>query len=59
MKIYKTIDELLENDKDCPFDIKDIPNNMGINLCNVKGIGWEIQEDKQLIELTIYFIPAN
>ena len=56
---FKTIDELLENDGYCPLPLAAIPNNMGINLCSVQAISWQKQEDGQLTNLTIHFIPSN
>ena len=28
---FKTVNEILENEKECPFPISVIPNNMGMN----------------------------
>ena len=56
MKIYKSIDELI-NDGD-KF-ILSIPNQLGINLCSVKGIEYNIQENGQLKSLKIIFNPDN
>jgi len=53
---FKKIDELIESGK-CPFPLEVIPNNMGINLCSVDAISWQKQEDGQLTNLTIHFIP--
>ena len=55
MKIFKTINELVE-EKDT--FISTIPNNLGINLCSVKGIEYDTQDDGQLKTLTIVFIPV-
>lgn len=44
---------------DCPLPINIIPNMMGINLCSVKSIVWNIQDDDQLVDLVINFIPDN
>ena len=56
MKTYfKTVNEILENEKECPFPISVIPNNMGINLCSVDAISWQKQEDGQLTSLTVHF----
>lgn len=58
MKVYqKTIEEILDNGKDCPLPLEVIPNNMGINLCSVDSISWQKQDDGQLTNLTIYFKP--
>ena len=45
--------------KDCPFPIALIPNYMGINLCSVKEIEWIIQDDGQLTDIHITFIPSE
>jgi hypothetical protein len=55
---YKTVDELIKTGEECPLPLEVIPNQMGINLCSVEAIGWEKQEDGQLVNLTIYFNPA-
>ena len=36
-----------------------IPNNLGINLCSVKDIDVKRQEDGQLTEINITFIPSD
>ena len=35
-----------------------IPNNLGINLCSVQDIVVNRQEDGQLTDISIKFIPA-
>lgn len=35
-----------------------IPNNLGINLCAVKGFNIDIQEDGQFNSIEIVFMPA-
>jgi len=55
---FKTINELIENDKECPLPLEVIPNKMGINLCSVDAISWQKQDDGQLTNLTIHFIPS-
>ena len=57
MKITKTINQLIE-DKYSPLPLEVIPNSMGINLVSVESISWEKQDDGQLKNLTINFIPA-
>lgn len=47
------------NDVYCPIPLEVIPNKMGINLCSVKSIEWDEQDDGQLVSLTINFIPEN
>ena len=58
MIITKSISELI-NDNSCPLPLEVIPNQMGINLVSVDSISWETQEDGQLIELKITFIPSK
>ena len=60
MKVYfrKVTDLIGENEK-CPLPLEIIPNNMGINLCSVEAVGWQKQDDGQLVSLTIYFIPED
>jgi hypothetical protein len=60
MKTYlKTVEELINNKEKCPLPLEVIPNNMGINLASVDAISWQKQEDGQLTQLTIYFMPSN
>ena len=62
MKVYRqirTIAELLEAGEDAPIPLDVFPNQMGINLCSVKEVEWVEQEDGQLVELTVRFIPAE
>lgn len=56
--VTKTTAELIET-KECPLDLSVIPNMMGINLCSVDSVTWTRQDDGQLVNLTINFIPAN
>lgn len=55
---FKTVNELIGNDK-CPLPLEVIPNKMGINLASVDGISWQKQDDGQLVNLTIHFLPEN
>lgn len=58
MKTYlRTIRDLIDNDDDSPLPIEVIPNYMGINLCSVEAISWTRQDDKQLVSLTVHFLP--
>jgi len=41
----------------CPLPLEVIPNNMGINLNSVDSISWQKQDDGQLVNLTINFLP--
>jgi len=56
-QVTKTIDEILNNDSDCPLPLEVIPNNMGINLCSVESLTWVRQNDGQLAALAINFKP--
>jgi hypothetical protein len=53
-----TIDDIIDNNLDVPLDIGVIPNYMGINLCSVEAMSWTEQDDGQLVNLAIHFIPA-
>ena len=53
-KTFKTIDELIKEENSF---ISAIPNNLGINLCSVKGIEYELRKDRQLQSLKILFNP--
>lgn len=57
--VTKTVKELVEKDEYCPLNLSAIPNYMGINLCSVEAITWTKQDDGQLVNLTIHFIPAK
>jgi hypothetical protein len=54
----KKIEQLLK-DNDSPLPLEVIPNHMGINLCAVDSITWTKQDDGQLVNLFINFIPEN
>jgi len=56
---FKTVNELIKDDKESPLPLSVIPNYMGINLVSVDAISWQKQEDGQLTNLTIHFIPNN
>lgn len=55
-KTYKSIEQLIEEKNSF---ITAIPNNLGINLCSVKGIVYNRKKDGQLKTLKIIFIPAE
>jgi hypothetical protein len=55
-QITKKVSELIKTNE-CPFPLEVIPNQMGINLCSVDTINWRKQDDGQLIDLTINFLP--
>lgn len=54
-----TVDEIRKDENDCPIRLSVIPNQMGIDLCNVDCLTWVKQEDGQLIGLAMTFIPNN
>lgn len=58
---FMTTQEVLDAErlgrKGCPLDPAVIPNYMGINLCSVQGFSWTEQDDGQLVQLSIHFIP--
>ena len=56
---FKTVTELIENKEKCPLPLEVIPNYMGINLCSVDAISWQKQDDGQLTNLTIHFLPEE
>ncbi len=45
------------NGIECPFPLSIIPNHMGINLCSVESVSWTKQNDGQLVDISIKFIP--
>ena len=55
--IFKKVSELVDNKETCPLPLEVIPNYMGINLCSVDTISWQKQDDGQLTNLTINFLP--
>ena len=56
---YETVKDIIAGTVKCPLPLEVIPNQMGINLCSVEGITWLKQDDGQLPDLTIDFIPDN
>ena len=56
---FKKVIDLIENKEKCPFPLEVIPNHMGINLCSVDVISWQKQNDGQLTNLTIHFLPEE
>ena len=54
----KTIAELIETNES-PLPLEIIPNNMGINLCSVEALTWTKQDDGQLVNLTVHFLPGE
>ena len=56
---FKTVKELIVNNEECPLPLSVIPNQMGINLVSVEAISWQKQEDGQLVNLSIHFLPSK
>ena len=52
----KEVTEIINGAK-CPFPLKVIPNDMGINLVSVESIEWDELDDGQIDKLTINFTP--
>jgi len=55
---FVKIEDIINDVVKCPLPIEVIPNHMGINLCSVEAISWTKQDDGQLTDLTIHFLPA-
>lgn len=56
-KKVKDVVENVQNEPSTPLPLEVIPNYMGINLCSVDSITWQEQDDGQLVNLTIHFLP--
>jgi hypothetical protein len=56
---FKKVKDLIESEEKCPLPLEVIPNHMGINLCSVDAISWQKQNDGQLTNLTIHFLPEE
>lgn len=54
-----SIDQIVNDKEECPLPVSVIPNHMGINLCAVKHVTWDEQEDGQILSLTIQFLPSD
>lgn len=39
----------------CPLNLSVIPNYMGINLCSVDCVEWEVRDDNSLVNFNIVF----
>jgi len=57
--MFRRISELVRTKEDCPLPLGVIPDQMGINLVSVDAISWQQQDDGQLVNLTIHFLPEN
>jgi len=55
---FVKIEDIIDDKVKCPLPVEVIPNHMGINLCSVEAISWTKQDDGQLTDLTIHFLPA-
>lgn len=56
---FKKVSDLINNKENCPLPLETIPNYMGINLSSVDAISWQKQNDGQLVNLTIHFLPSE
>lgn len=56
---FKKVSDLINNKEYCPLPLETIPNYMGINLSSVDAISWQKQNDGQLVNLTIHFLPSE
>lgn len=54
---YAKVSDIVEGRTESPIPLEVIPNNMGINLCAVDAISWQQQDDGQLVNLSIHFLP--
>jgi hypothetical protein len=54
---FKKVGDIINNKEYCPIPLEIIPNKMGINLNSVDAISWQKQDDGQLVNLSIHFIP--
>lgn len=60
MKNYQEVtQENIKNGMEYILPLEIIPNQLGINLCSVKGIEYEKQDDGQLLYIKIDFIPSE
>jgi len=55
--VTKKVEELIKT-KEFSGLLSAIPNQMGINLCSVDSLTWTRQDDDQLVNVTINFIPT-
>lgn len=60
MKTFSlTVDEIIRAKGNSPLPIEVFPNLMDINLCCVDRITWQEEDDGQLANLSVYFIPSK
>lgn len=55
---YAKVSEIVEGMAESPIPLDVIPNNMGINLCSVDAVSWQRQDDGQLVNISIHFLPV-
>ena len=56
---FAKVEDILDKKVESPLPLSVIPNYMGINLVSVDALSWQRQDDGQLTNLTIHFIPAK
>ena len=56
---FVKIEDIINDVVKCPLPLEVIPNHMGINLSSVEAISWTKQDDGQLTDLTIHFLPEK
>jgi len=54
---YAKVSDIVEGRSESPIPLDVFPNNMGINLCSVDAVSWQRQDDGQLVNLSIHFLP--
>ena len=57
--VTKTVKELLGKEEKSPLPLDVFPNRMGINLCSVEALTWTRQDDGQLVNLMVHFVPSD
>lgn len=56
---HASVKDIIDGNMESPIPLDVFPNTMGINLCSVDGLSWQKQNDGQLVNISIYFIPSN
>lgn len=56
---YYSMKDIVEKKIVTPLPISVFPNYMGININSVHSVAWTEQEDGQLVDLHINFLPAD
>ena len=57
MGITTEYHNIREEGIDFPIPLSTMPNQMGINLCSVEGMSWSRLPDRQLLNVTVHFLP--